>query len=343
MKKVKWTLKEQCDFLKKVGELLSRGYSLSEAMASASLQLTLEKKLQLQEVIYQLKEGFHLHSALGSMNFNSHLVGYVFFAEQHGGLQQAFIDGSEMMQKRGEDMRKLKKALMYPCFLFLITILLFFLVEKIILPRFTSLFQSMNVNENTFMVLLQWIGSVAPLFLIVMFILLLFSSLYYYFIFRRLSMIRQVSLVVRIPIVGKLVSLFYTHYFAIQLHYLLAGGMSITTSLNLFAKDEKQPLMKEVGQYLRRKLENGEQLDELIQVFGFLELDLRTVIRHGQQNGKLEEELQFFSRYCLQLLEEKIDQLMKVIQPTIYLIVGCLIISLYLAVMLPMFQLMEGV
>ncbi|MSO01219.1 type II secretion system F family protein, partial [Bacillus paralicheniformis] len=59
MKKVKWTLKEQCDFLKKVGELLSRGYSLSEAMASASLQLPLEKKLQLQEVIYQLKEGFH--------------------------------------------------------------------------------------------------------------------------------------------------------------------------------------------------------------------------------------------------------------------------------------------
>lgn len=85
----------------------------------------------------------------------------------------------------------------------------------------------MNVNENTFMVLLQWIGSVAPLFLIVMFILLLFSSFYYYFIFRRLSMIRQVSLVVRIPIVGKLVSLFiHITLLSNCIIYLQAGCLS---------------------------------------------------------------------------------------------------------------------
>ena len=70
------------------------------------------------------------------MNFHEHLIGYVFFAEQHGGLATAFIEGSKMIQKRANDFAKLKKLISYPLFLMLITIIIFTFVQKYLLPRF---------------------------------------------------------------------------------------------------------------------------------------------------------------------------------------------------------------
>ena len=51
----------------------------------------------------------------------------------------------------------------------------------------------------------------------------------------------------------------------------------------------------------------------------------------------------FFATHCLQLLEDKTDQFMKQIQPVLYSIIGVLIVSMYLAVLLPMYQLLDGI
>ncbi len=58
MEKHKWTIQEQGLFLKNTGELLSRGYPLSEALESLVHQLPLKRKHEIRQCLSQLREGF---------------------------------------------------------------------------------------------------------------------------------------------------------------------------------------------------------------------------------------------------------------------------------------------
>lgn len=343
MKKRKWTLQEQSHFLKRTGELLSRGYPLSEAIESLSFQLPHKKKAEVSQCLSDLKEGYPFYQILANLNFNQNLIGYVYFAEQHGGLANAFQDGSEMMLKRNSDFEKLKKILFYPVFLILITGILFVFVEKLILPRFSSLFISMKLKPNFFTQIIYVFGDTMPFIFASLGMLCAIILGYYFFRFRNFSQIKRKKLLASLPLVGSFIKLFYTHYFSVQLSYLLAGGLSVHEALRLFEKNFKQPLYKELGEEIKKNLRKGERLEDIIAIFPFFEKEFSHIIRHGQKNGKLDQELFFFSRHCLNLLEERTEKLLKTVQPCLYMFIGFLIVAMYLAVLLPMFHLLEGI
>lgn len=342
MKNRKWSLQEQCHFLKRTGELLARGYPLSEAIESLLFQLPKNRIAEISQCLADLKEGYPFYRILDKLKFNQHLIGYVYFAEQHGGLAAAFQAGSEMMLKRDKDFEKLKKMLMYPLFLIIITAVLFIFVEKIILPRFSSLFNSMSLKPNFFTKVVSSFGEMMPFVTIGIFLLLLLLLSYYLFKFRSLPHIQQKKMIVSIPVIGGFFRLFYTHYFSVQISYLLAGGLSVFEALRLFEKNDKQLLYKELGGEIKIGLRKGERLEDILMSYPFFERELSHIIRHGQKNGKLDQELFFFSRHCLDLLEEKTEKMLKTVQPCLYLFIGFLIVSMYLAVLLPMFHLLEG-
>lgn len=342
MKKGKWSLQEQSHFLKRTGELLSRGYPLSEAIESILFQLPRDKKVEVSKCLSDLREGYPFYQILAKLHFNKHLIGYVYFAEQHGGLAQAFQDGSEMMLKRDKDFEKLKKLLVYPTLLIFITIILFFFVDYIILPRFSSLFSSMKLKPNFFMKAISVMSDVMPFLIGTALSLLLILLSYYFMYFRKKSQIQQKSILVNIPVIGPFLKLFYSHYFSIQTSYLLSGGLSIHEALSSFEQNEKQQLYQELGSQIKDSLRKGERLEEILLHYSFLEIELPQIIRHGQKNGKLDQELAFFSKHCLNVIEERSEKLLKTVQPILYGVIGLMIVFMYLAVLLPMFHLLEG-
>lgn len=94
---------------------------------------------------------------------------------------------------------------------------------------------------------------------------------------------------------------------------------------------------------IKQKLLTGEKLESILASFPFFEKEFPMIIKHGQENGKLEQELLFFSEHCMVNMEERIEKSLKMIQPMLYLFIGLLVVSMYLAILLPMFQLLEGI
>lgn len=338
----KWPVDEQARFLKRTGELLARGYPLAEAIESLSFYFDKRRKEDIQKSLNQLREGYPLHMILADLKFNKDLVSYVYFAEQHGGLAHAVTEGSEMVLKRERDYQRLQRLAAYPLFLVLLTGVLFIFVNRILLPKFDSLFSDMNVTPNIFMKAINSAASLFPYFLYSLLALIILAIGYYFGSFRKLSPIRQKEALVKIPFAGKLLKLFYTHFFSVQLSYLFSGGLSVLNALKVFQNNRQEPFLKEIGNGIILKLAKGEELDKAIASYPFFENELPRIIRHGQDNGKLDQELYFFSRHCLSQLEERTDKTAKIIQPVLYSFIGLLIISLYLAILLPMFQLIEG-
>lgn len=342
MKQRKWTLDEQVKFLHMTGELLTRGYPLAEALNSIMFHLPKKHKAILIEGIQALKRGESFYQVLQKLGFHNDLIGYVFFAEQHGDLSAAFLAGSRMMQKRVQDTAKLKKLLFYPLFLILFTFFLFIFMEKLLLPRFSSLFVSMNVEKNFFTHFVTAFAESLPFFLFLLFFLFLFLVYYYFFRFRKIYPLEQKRRLMRIPIASSFFRLYYTHYFSIQLSYLLGGGLSVNESLSLFEKNVQQPFYSSLASEMKQELIMGGKLDEILKQYPFFEKELSMIIHHGQKNGKLDQELVFYSQSCLRRLEDKIDKTMKTIQPALFAVIGLIIVSMYLAVLLPMFHMLDG-
>ncbi|MBB6444907.1 competence type IV pilus assembly protein ComGB [Bacillus benzoevorans] len=342
MKQRKWTLDEQVKFLSMTGELLTRGYSLAEALNSILYHLPNRHETILIEGIQALKRGESFYQVLQKLGFHHDLIGYVFFAEQHGDLSTAFLAGSRMMEKRVRDTAKLQKLLLYPLFLILTTLFLFIFMEKLLLPRFSSLFVSMNVEKNFFTRVVTAFADSLPFFFSLFFLLLILLVSYYYFRFRKIHPLEQKRRLMKIPFAASFFRLYYTHYFSIQLSYLLCGGLSVNESLSLFEKNVQQPFYSSLATEMKQGLIMGGKLDEIVKQYSFFEKELSMIIHHGQKNGRLDQELVFFSQSCLQRLEDKIDKTMKTIQPALFAMIGLMIVSMYLAVLLPMFHMLDS-
>lgn len=343
MKPSKWPITEQAYFLKRTGELLKRGYPIAEAIESLSYQLPPSRKKQLSRFTQDLKKGLSFHDVLANLGFHEELIGYVYFAEQHGSFAEALLEGSELVLKKEKDKRRLLNLLQYPLMLIFITGFLFIFVEKTLLPRFTVLFQSMNLEENFFTKVINQFGTSFPIFLFSLLGFVSLCSLYYVFIFRKIPILQQKAQLVRIPLIGRFLKLLYTHYFSIQLSFLISGGISVTEALTLFEANARQPFYAAIGKELKKRLVTGENLESILRSFRFFEKEFPIIIKHGQENGRLDQELFFYSEHCMAIVEEITEKSLKQIQPLLYIFIGALIVSMYLAILLPMFHLMDGI
>jgi competence protein ComGB len=343
MMESKWPVAEQARFLKRSGELLSRGYSLAEAMESMTFYLEKKRKEEVKRSLERLREGFPLYLILAELKFKKDLVSYVYFAEQNGGLARTLTEGSDMVLKREADYQRLKRLAAYPIFLVLLTVILFFFVNRILLPKFSSLFADMNLAPNIFMESITAAANILPFTLYFLLSLTALFALYYIISFKNLHPLKQKMKLIELPFAGKFIRLFYSHYFSVQLSYLFSGGLSVLSALKVFEQNIHEPFSREIGKDLISKLAAGQDFDRAVGEYPFFEAELPRIIRHGQKNGKLDQELYFYSRHCLKELEEKTEKALKTVQPVLYTFIGLLVVSLYLAILLPMFQMMKGI
>lgn len=338
----KWTTLEQAVFLKRVGELLERGYPLIEAMISTTYQFGNIRKQQIEICIDQMKEGNPFYSTLQSLDFHKSLVDYVYFAERHGDLSVALLEGSSLMVKQEGNRHEVKKILSYPLMLLIVTAILIFFVKNYLVPRFLLLFDSMGLESSVFSIMVYLFDNLLLKLLAVCLSTLLTLLIYYYYYYKKKPAISQKELLCRIPVFGAFYRLLLTHYFTIQLSYLLGGGLSILEAIKQFKGNENNAFDQEVGNYLEDGLTKGKSLEERIGELTCLEPDLAMIIQHGQRNGRLNQELYFYSKDCLEMFQSRMSTWLKYLQPSIFGIIGVLIISMYLAILLPMFHLMDG-
>ncbi|WP_028391785.1 competence type IV pilus assembly protein ComGB [Bacillus cihuensis] len=342
MKRSNWKMKEQSQFLLKLGELLEFGYPLAEAIQFLMLQHNKKKETDLQRSISALRSGNPFHSVLTMMNFHPQLVHFIYFSEAYGNLPKALQEAGLYWGQRNDDIEKLKKIFLYPFFLIFFVTLVFYMMKTVLLPKIQLLFQTMNADETLLLqVILVFVNflDLLPYFLVFAIIVYLLLHSFY---LKKLSPFKRQNLLLRIPLVGTFIKLYETHFFASQLSGLLAGGLSINESITLFARSGVQPFYHDICQLIKNELTEGKPLDAIFRDLPYFEKRLGVITANGQKSGRLEQELYMYSRFILDQAEEKMKGLMQIIQPTLFSLIGLVIVSIYLAVLLPMFSLMKG-
>lgn len=343
MKKNKWKVKDQAQFLMKLGELLENGYSLSDAIRFLKFQASTKRQADFQDVLEDLKKGYPLHYVLMQIKFHPQLVTYIYYGEQYGDLSVALKEAGRYWSKRTEDMEKIKKLLVYPLFLIFFVGMVFMILQSVLLPKFETLFSSMSVEQNVFLTFILSISAFLPNLpgiLIISFILIFIFKRYW---FNQLSPLKQRMLILKIPVVGLFTRLYDTHFLASQFSGLLAGGFSINETIKLFSQNQQQPFYQKLCEQVKHQLLEGKQLEVIFKQLPYFEKNLYVVIENGQKYGRLDAELYHYSRYLLEKIEMKMSFMMRIIQPLLFSLIGLLVVSIYLSILLPMFSLLDGI
>jgi competence protein ComGB len=335
---------EQGKFLKRLGDLLQKGYSFSEAIDF--LLLPKEKNtLKLKKrMIGSLQKGESVSSVINKqLNIPSHVSAQIYFAEHHGQMGHTLSEAGNYLIKRRENQQKIRQVIQYPFMLIIISILMMVLLRKVLFPRFQSLYTSIGYEPSANLLHLLHFIERFPVIFSIFLLSLIICTIVFSLFKKRISPIKISFTLCKIPYLSNYLKLGHSHFFARELSFLLTSGVSITESLLIIESQSFRPTLQYVSKKLIEELKEGKPFHECFSSLPFFQKELPFVVHHGQSNGRLAEELQLYSEICFQELEENTNALLKYIQPMIFTFVGLFIMAIYFSIMMPLFQMMQGI
>ncbi|MEK4223029.1 competence type IV pilus assembly protein ComGB [Bacillus sp. FSL W8-0116] len=331
------------DFIYRLGEMLNEGFNIGDSLEFLFMNLYKRDQSTLQMATSQLKNGAPLSQILQQLEFSSMVCLQVYFAERHGKLADTLLYAGNQLRKGNKTKEKMLKLLQYPAFLLFLLLIILFFLDQWILPRFKVLYSSIGFTASGsarfFMLFLQTAPSLI-FFITIVGVTAVFLFLAYY---SKQSPGRKGKLLLKLPFVRDYFTLYFTQIFSKEFSQLLSTGFAVNEILQIFHKQTVYPFFAYIANEINQELKQGSSFADVVKDLPFFDSHLAAMIRHGEKCGHLEQELKYFSHFCEQQLEKKIRKALAILQPAIFIIVGLSVISIYLSVMLPVFQMIESI
>ncbi|UOY93995.1 type II secretion system F family protein [Ectobacillus sp. JY-23] len=339
--KTKWSLHEQAELLRQLGGLLEKGYALLHALEFLQLYMHEKRKQQLEHAIQELKTGSSLYVIFRNLQFHSDLLGYMFYAELHGDVVFALQQGGKILERKQQHIKKIKKSLQYPLMLLLFLLAMVWVFNGVLVPQFSLLYSSMQSSSS----LSDYIFRVLHLLPYVCLGCVCLGGLgvvgYFAFI-KKVTPRRRMDIWLTIPGIKDFVMSFNSYYFAVQISSLLQGGLSVREAFILMEKQPHHLFFQCEAKVMIKMLAEGETLERMLMQRSYYEPELAYIVSHGQANASLAEELGAYSELVIEKLENRLHRFMMIIQPMLFCCIGIIVALMYLAMMLPMFQMMNS-
>ncbi len=333
---------EKAEFLVRTGKLLQQGYTISHCIEFFLKYEKKKLKPLLHEMLQQLQNGSPFSETLKTLQIPKNIISFVYYSEQYGDLANGLIKGGVLLQKNEENKKKLQKLLKYPIFLLWTLMVFSIILYEYLFPQFLLLFSSIDVQLPFVSKLFLTFIEQLPYYIATMAFLIFVVIIYGVFIFRKKDGIDKARIICKIPVFGHFYQLMVTYYFSINLNCLMKSGMSIFEALSTFYQQEREKYVGKAAEQIINKLEKGEPLQlAIVQNTVYLK-ELAYIVDHGQANGRLDEELEHFSKWLLYDFDQKLKKLFMIIQPTLFLLIGIVVLLMFTSILLPIFSLIEG-
>lgn len=332
----------QAFFLTKLAVLVAEGFSLKESLLFLKIMLP-KQTIWLNQALKELEEGQEFFQVLNRLGFSERISSQVYLAQIHGQFSQVLADSGAFLEANINRKKKLKQLLHYPMLLIIFMFGILFGIRLLLLPHFNDLFQengSFTSVVSGIAIGLIYYFPYLFIGLICSFIIVKISLTSY---FKRQTAITNANFIVGLPFFGNLIKLYYTYYFSYEWAQLFKSGYSMLRIIEVMKSKETTKIMQEVANEMEKGMKNGIGLHVVMEQLPFLKSELGAIIFHGELTSQLASELKLYGQICQNEFAEKIEKLMGWIQPLVFILVAFFILCIYLALLLPMFTMMEGI
>ncbi|WEV60783.1 competence type IV pilus assembly protein ComGB [Streptococcaceae bacterium ESL0729] len=322
------SLKQQIKLIQLMNNLLASSFTLTEVV-----DFLTRSRLVSQKFVAIMEDGLlageNLSTILEDLGFSKNVVTQVSLADYHGNLLLSLGLIEKHLKKSLEIRKKLIQVSTYPL------ILLFFLL-LIMLGLNTYLFP--QLEKDTFLTFI--IGNL-PVILSFFMAGLVFFTLFIFLYLRKKSAISNYKKIMVLPYVSRLVRLYLTAYYAREWGNLIGQGIEMCVIADIM-QNQKSRLFRELGASLEKSMAEGVEFHEKILNYPFFKEELALIIEYGEFKAKLGKELELYANESWKEFFYQLERVLNLIQPLIFLLVALMIVVVYAAMLLPIYQNMEG-
>lgn len=311
---------------------MQAGFSIKQIAVDLPMMFPQSQgKYQLLE--QELLKGKNLSQSLRCF-IKPDIADQLWIAEQHGMLVLSLQQLARFFGYRQKQQERLKAVLLYPCMLIVLLVFLLLVVNYWLKPELAT-FET-QPSDNNWLIWSVEIGST---------LLILLALQYFWRIQKKFSTSKQLfswDLFCELPLVGKLFREYAAYYLAFNLGLLLKSGLDLQKICNLLNNFDQRSLLYQFSCCLKDNSLSGQPLTEIVEKRTFIPIEFRLFFSKGSTIEHLGEEMLYFSETAFQRLVTKINQLIELVQPLLFLLIALVIISTYLEILLPLYQDLGG-
>lgn len=327
--------------------MLETGSTIVDSLDALAEQTTDDRFQQiLKSVSGDLQGGSTLASAMGAYPnaFDKFYVSAVRAGETSGNLTDVFTRLEAHMLRRGNLLSNIKVALTYPLILSVLSLSAVIFIVSFVLPKFIEIFE-----KN---------GAVLPLPTRMLLTMSDFTTSYWYLILlgavcsavgtflyvtSETGRFRVDTLVLRLPVIGKLVNSVYTSSLLRILGTLLNAGVPMTESMHVARETCTNGQYKRAVTEISKGVIRGEGFSENFTKSALFSPSTKQMIATGDRTGSLPMVMTKMADYLDREAESQMKRLSALVEPAVIICMGVVVGFIAVSVLLPLFRLTSAV
>ncbi|MFL2100135.1 competence type IV pilus assembly protein ComGB [Desemzia sp. FAM 23989] len=330
----------QASFLIKLSTLISEGFALKEALQFLATIMPKEAEW-ITIILVGLEKGKRFDEMLKQLDFSERITAQIYLSLVHGRFAEALRTSGKYLEEKSHQEKQLLKLLQYPILLLGFMTGVVLVIRTILLPNLMQLGIGQSKEQSIAALLSIAFVQYFPYLVAAVLIAGLVVVLLFYGHLAQQSAVKRAKILTSIPYFGKLIRLYYTHYFSYEWSQLFKSGLQLNEMISLMQTRSTTKLMQEVAVKIEQSLMEGKNFKESMNDLPFFNEELGLIVMHGEATSQLGSELAVYSEDCKQRFTGAIEKSFSYIQPLIFILIALIILCVYLALLLPMYSLFE--
>lgn len=330
-------------FCRQTVGVIAAGVTIVDALAMIGEQ-TQNKHLSKAIIDTQVmvEKGENLANAMraqGSKIFPPILVNMVEAGEASGSLEIAFERMASHFEKEAKLKALVKKAMVYPCAVGIVALVVLVVMMVVVIPNFESLFSSLGtelpaitvaVRDTSRFIINNWL-------LLLLLIFGMIGGIIYYkqtpngeLFFARLAL--------KMPVFGNLKIKSYSARYARTISTLLAAGVPLIDAIEITAKTIENKIVRDALLHAKEEVARGIPLSDPIKASGVFPVMVGHMTKIGEETGNIEGMLSRLADYYDDEVEVATQSLTAALEPMIIIVLAAIVCVIIAAIMMPMLQ-----
>ena len=325
-------------------EQLSRaGVPVHEAIADVRDSTDSTKMRDIMtDVLEKVKTGSSFSAALAHYPrvFNEIFIGLIAAGEKNGNLTESFTSMANHMKWTGDLRRKVKKAITYPIVLLVVMSGVIAILMMAVVPKLLKFITEQGFKIPWHTKALIYVSEAFQDHWYMIFGVPICGFIFTVALYRTSEpfAFRMDSLFLKLPVIGptmrKIDLARFTHFFSV----MFRSGINIPEALMAGRNVVKNRVIKESVEVVHRSIVEGNNLTSSLRISNQFPTLVIRMFKVGEDSGNMGDAMSNIKFFYDREVNDSVDALVGLIQPTLTVIMGALIFWVIAAVFGPLYQ-----
>ncbi|MFI4916064.1 MAG: type II secretion system F family protein [Phycisphaerales bacterium JB060] len=330
-------------FMRHMSVLIASGTPLSEGVEAMAGQTRDEKfKAVLERIQAEIESGTPLSDAMAAHPgyFDDVCRAMVAAGETSGRLGDMLERVASLMRQKLAMRRAIVGAMIYPCILIGIGIIVVLVMLVMVFPRFEEMFESLDTPIPPSTQMFLWISTMLRQYWWIWLAAIVPAALLVRFVLRHPTTSRSIDrMLLRAPKIGEIARSIASARLARMVSLLLESHLPLLDVLSLCAGSMRSPEYATLLNQAHDAAEAGQPISTVIEEADLLHGLVREGVRTGERTGRMGMMLGNVADFLEEENEATLKALSAIIEPLLLVTLGIIVGGIATSMFLPLFDL----